>query len=108
MKELGLEKRLSHRPNELSGGEQQKIVLARAFVRQPDVLILDEPTSGLDHESSKEFLNLVKTMKDRGITILYITHNRTELRLFDRLFTITPTKRVRELTLEDVDDIELK
>ena len=92
----------------LSGGERQKIVLARAFVRQPDVLILDEPTTGLDHESSKEFLNLVKTMKDRGITILYITHNRTELRLFDRLFTITPTKRVRELTLEDVDDIELK
>lgn len=85
----------------LSGGERQKIVLARAFVRQPQILILDEPTTGLDHETTQEFLELVSNLRDsRGMTIIYITHERSHLARFDRILRLTENKDVVEETLE--------
>lgn len=91
----------------LSGGERQKIVLARAFVRQPDLLILDEPTTGLDYGTTQEFLSLVKSLRDRGVTVMYITHDRSHLGHFDRIFALTPEKQVREVTsVEDLEEEE--
>lgn len=85
----------------LSGGERQKIVLARAFVRNPQILILDEPTTGLDHETTQEFLELVSSLnKSRGITLIYITHERAHLPRFERLLRLTDTRTVVEETLE--------
>lgn len=84
----------------LSGGERQKIVLARAFVRNPDLLIFDEPTTGLDKETTQEFLELIDQLRQRRMTIIYITHEHTHLRRFERILQLTPEKKVLEVTPE--------
>lgn len=82
----------------LSGGERQKIVLARAFVRRPQLLILDEPTTGLDKKTIEEFLNVIKDLRDRGMTVLYITHEHTHLHHFDRIIEFFADHHVEERT----------
>ena len=73
---LGIDGRLDHRPNELSGGEQQRIAIARAIVNHPAILLADEPTGNLDTETSKAVLEILRDLNARtGQTILMITHN---------------------------------
>ena len=73
---LGIAERLDHRPSELSGGEQQRIAIARAIVNRPSILLADEPTGNLDSENSKAVLELLRGLNQRlGQTILMITHN---------------------------------
>jgi ABC-type multidrug transport system fused ATPase/permease subunit len=81
----------------LSGGERQKIVLARAFIRRPQILILDEPTTGLDRQTVEEFLDLVSSLHRQGMTIIYITHEFSQLSRFQRVFQLTPEKNVVEV-----------
>jgi subfamily B ATP-binding cassette protein MsbA len=83
----------------LSGGERQKIVLARAFVRNPSLLILDEPTAGLDRESAAEMLDLIDDMRARGMTIVWITHDQAHLSHVDRILELTADKTVAEITV---------
>ena len=76
IKMLGLEKRLKHRPGELSGGEQQRVAIARAVVTRPKILLADEPTGNLDTENSDLVLNMLKELNEKfRQTILMITHN---------------------------------
>jgi putative ABC transport system ATP-binding protein len=76
IKMLGLEKRLKHRPGELSGGEQQRVAIARAVVTRPKILLADEPTGNLDTENSELVLNMLKELNEKfRQTILMITHN---------------------------------
>ena len=86
----------------LSGGERQKLVLARAFVRRPEILILDEPTTGLDRQTLAEFLDLISTIHARGTTIIYITHEQSQLARFDRIYRLTPERKVIEESLESL------
>jgi putative ABC transport system ATP-binding protein len=73
---LGVAARLDHKPNALSGGEQQRIAIARAIVNHPAILLADEPTGNLDTENSKAVLEVLRDLNDRlGQTILMITHN---------------------------------
>ncbi len=73
---LGIEKRLGHRPYALSGGEQQRIAIARAIVNEPQILLADEPTGNLDSQNSELVLNTLKDLnRQLGQTILMITHN---------------------------------
>ncbi len=73
---LGIEKRLDHRPYALSGGEQQRIAIARAIVNQPKILLADEPTGNLDSHNSELVLETLKDLnRQLGQTILMITHN---------------------------------
>lgn len=72
---LGLEERISHKPNELSGGQQQRVAIARALVGQPTILLADEPTGALDVNSGKEVLKLFQNLNDMGNTIVMITHD---------------------------------
>jgi putative ABC transport system ATP-binding protein len=73
---LGIEQRLDHKPNALSGGEQQRIAIARAIVNHPAILLADEPTGNLDTENSKAVLEILCDLNKRlGQTILMITHN---------------------------------
>jgi putative ABC transport system ATP-binding protein len=73
---LGVAGRLDHKPNALSGGEQQRIAIARAIVNHPAILLADEPTGNLDTENSKAVLEILRDLNDRtGQTILMITHN---------------------------------
>ncbi|HWQ56064.1 MAG TPA: ABC transporter ATP-binding protein [Bryobacteraceae bacterium] len=76
LKLLGIAHRLDHKPSALSGGEQQRIAIARAIVNQPAILLADEPTGNLDTENSKAVLEVLRGLNDRlGQTILMITHN---------------------------------
>jgi putative ABC transport system ATP-binding protein len=73
---LGVAGRLDHKPNALSGGEQQRIAIARAIVNRPAILLADEPTGNLDTENSKAVLEILRDLNKRlGQTILMITHN---------------------------------
>ena len=73
---LGIEHRLHHKPAELSGGEQQRMAIARALVNHPAILLADEPTGNLDSENSRAVLELLRGLNQRlGQTILMITHN---------------------------------
>ena len=73
---LGVDQRLDHKPNALSGGEQQRIAIARAIVNSPAILLADEPTGNLDTANSTAVLGILRDLNERlGQTILMITHN---------------------------------
>jgi putative ABC transport system ATP-binding protein len=76
LQSLGVARRLDHKPAALSGGEQQRIAIARAIVNHPAILLADEPTGNLDSENSKAVLEVLRNLNERlGQTILMITHN---------------------------------
>ncbi len=83
---LGLEKRLLHRPSELSGGEQQRVALARALVNKPAIVLADEPTGNLDSKNSDIVLNMLRhSNHELGQTVLMITHNPEAAAYGDRI-----------------------
>jgi putative ABC transport system ATP-binding protein len=75
LEELGLGDRLTHRPADLSGGEQQRVAVARALVKKPEILFADEPTGNLDYENSRQIGELLTRLNNAGLTILMVTHN---------------------------------
>lgn len=84
--ELGLGERLSHKPSELSGGEQQRVAVARALVNSPAVLFADEPSGNLDSRTKEELHRMFFDLRDRhGVTIVIVTHDRDLAALSDRV-----------------------
>lgn len=101
---LGLEKRLNHLPNELSGGEQQRVSIGRALMNRPAILLADEPTGNLDSKSSKEIVELLKlSNKKYNQTIIMITHDNSLALNADRIITIKDGRIIND---ERVDDHE--
>lgn len=84
--ELGLSERKDHRPGELSGGEQQRIAVARALILDPKVVLADEPTGNLDTQTGEELFNLlIRLNRERGITFVIVTHNESLSKRCDRV-----------------------
>lgn len=75
LEQVGMAGKLYKRPHELSGGEQQRIVIARALLNSPDIILADEPTGNLDPETGKEIMELLYSIRQSGTTIIMSTHN---------------------------------
>ena len=90
---LGLSHRISHKPNELSGGEQQRVAVARALINNPSVILADEPSGNLDSESAKNLHELFFKLRDEfGQTFVIITHNKELANMADRTLTMIDGK----------------
>lgn len=89
LKEVGLGDRLGNFPAQLSGGEQQRVSIARALAKNPKLLLCDEPTGALDYNTGKSILKLLQDMcRQRGMTVLVITHNSAIAPMADRVIKI--------------------
>ena len=89
IKVLGLEDRLSKYPNELSGGEQQRVSIARALAKKPTVLFLDEPTGALDEETGRKILEYLLKLKDKShFTMIMVTHNENIAELANKIIHV--------------------
>ena len=87
--DLGLGERMHHKPNELSGGEKQRVAAARALMMNPDIILADEPTGSLDTQNKKELSELLlKLRKTYGQTILLVTHDKELAGIADRVIEI--------------------
>ena len=84
--ELGMAERLTHKPNELSGGEKQRVAAARAMMMSPDVILADEPSGSLDESNKKELHKLLLQMREQyGHTIIIVTHDKELAEISDRV-----------------------
>ena len=89
LRDLGLGDRMNHKPNELSGGEKQRVAAARALMMSPDIILADEPTGSLDEKNKKELSELLLQLrKQYGQTILLVTHDKELAAMADRVIEI--------------------
>jgi len=93
---VGLGEKLSNYPDELSGGEQQRVSIARAFVNRPLILLADEPTGNLDTRTSVEVLVLLQQLNRQGITIVLITHEPDIAEYASRVLTFRDGRLLRD------------
>ncbi|QSR88179.1 ABC transporter ATP-binding protein [Methylacidiphilum caldifontis] len=90
---VGLEKRIHHRPNELSGGEQQRVAIARALRNDPSIILADEPTGNLDEETGKQIVNLLLSIqKEKNKTLILVTHEKEIACLGDKQLLLSNGK----------------
>ena len=86
---VGLKNRIFHYPHQLSGGEQQRVAIARSLISNPEILIADEPTGNLDKKNSEDVIKLLfKLKKDFGSTLILVTHDTSVAKLCDRIIKI--------------------
>ncbi len=100
LEQVGLLHRCEHRPGQLSGGEQQRVTIARAIINDPSLLLADEPTGNLDADNENDVLQIFQQLKDEGKTIVIVTHNQQVAKIGDRIFQMhhgkiesTPSKQ---------------
>jgi len=90
--EVGLEKRMDHRPNELSGGQQQRVAIARAIAAKPPIIMADEPTGNLDTKAGADIMRKLISLNDAGATVILITHDLHLAKAAKRIVTIQDGK----------------
>lgn len=110
LRKVGLEDRMNNFPSQLSGGEQQRVSIARALAKKPKLLLCDEPTGALDYNTGKTILKLLQdTCRKENMTVILITHNSAIAPMADRVITVKNSK-VADVVInndpEDVSNIE--
>ncbi len=110
LERVGLAERMNNFPSQLSGGEQQRVSIARALAKNPKLLLCDEPTGALDYNTGKQILGLLQeTSRETGMTVIIITHNTALTPMADRVITMK-NGRVHRIAVNDnplpVDRIE--
>jgi len=85
LESVGMADRLSHRPSELSGGQQQRVAICRALINDPEIILADEPTGALDSKSGIEVMEIFKKFKERGQTVVMVTHTTEVAKYADRI-----------------------
>ncbi len=96
LKSVGLEHKYKNMPNQLSGGEQQRIAIARAIINEPKLILADEPTGNLDPKTSDEIMAILKNINDKGTAILFATHNYDLVKKNDaKIFKIEDGKAIK-------------
>ena len=97
LKKVGLGHRLVHRPSQLSGGEQQRVCIARALINSPGILLADEPTGNLDRANTQTVLDLLKDLHAReGFTIVVVTHDPYVAQWAGRIITMEDGRIVKD------------
>ncbi len=110
LKKVGLEERMNNFPSQLSGGEQQRVSIARALAKKPKLLLCDEPTGALDYNTGKNILKLLQdTCREDGMTVIVITHNLAIAPMADRVIRLK-NSRIESVSInekpKDVSTIE--
>jgi putative ABC transport system ATP-binding protein len=101
LERVGLADRMEHDPSELSGGEQQRVAIARSLVTQPALLLADEPTGNLDTRTSLEIIGLFQQINDEGVTILLVTHEPDIAQYARRILELRDGRVIRDVPVED-------
>ena len=97
LENVGLAKKADAYPSRLSGGEQQRIAIARALVRQPKLLLCDEPTGALDYETGRQILKQIEaSCRKNGQTVVFVTHTKEIGRIADRVITMRSGRKISE------------
>lgn len=93
---VGLEERVFHKPSELSGGQQQRVSIARALINDPEILLADEPTGALDSKTGEEVMEIFQGFKNKGKTVIMVTHTPEVAKYADRIIFLRDGKVVSE------------
>jgi len=101
LESVGMGERTRHKPSELSGGQQQRIAICRALINDPEIILADEPTGALDSKSGLELMKIFKSFKDKGKTLIMVTHTTEVAKYADRIIYMKDGKVVD-------DDFKLK
>lgn len=100
LKKVEMEDKIDSFPHELSGGEQQRIAIARALLNSPKIILADEPTGNLDQETGKKILTLLRSVCDKGTAVVMITHNLNLLQEFPGIVYRCENQKLTEVTSE--------
>ncbi|WP_061777992.1 ABC transporter ATP-binding protein [Lactococcus cremoris] len=107
LKSVGLEHRIHNFPSQLSGGEQQRVTIARAIAKNPKILLCDEPTGALDYHTGKQILKILQDMaRKEGKTVIIVTHNAAIAPIANRVIQMHDGKIENNSQPEDIDRIE--
>jgi putative ABC transport system ATP-binding protein len=96
---VGLSGKANRLPNQISGGEQERVAIARAIVNRPPIILADEPTGNLDTRTGAEVMNLLATLNQEGITVIMVTHSNEYAHYGRRLITLSDGRLIGQETM---------
>lgn len=109
LNQVGMIEKINKMPHQLSGGEQQRIVIARALLNSPEIIIADEPTGNLDLETGREIVDLLYNIRKSGTTVIMATHNLNWLDLYEgRIFRFENEKVIEISNISDIESVKVK
>ncbi len=106
LKQVGMETKGYKMPHQLSGGEQQRIVIARALLNSPEIILADEPTGNLDPETGKDILELLYSIRKAGTTVILATHNHSWIKTYPGKILVCKDEKLVFTNIDEIEDDE--